>query len=158
MPDFVPRSMQEKDEMLKEIGVGSFGDLLTDMPDAVRLKGDLEIPPPLSEMEAKRFLRNLAERNAPPHRWTSFLGGGAYDHYVPSIVDHVSGRPEFYTAYTPYQAEVSQGTLQTIYEFQSLIARLTGMEIANASLYDAGTALAEAVLMANAINRREEPT
>jgi glycine dehydrogenase subunit 1 len=156
MPDFVPRSRQEKGEMLETIGAGSFDDLLADMPDAVRLKGDLALPPAFSEMEAKRFLRALAEKNADPHRWISFLGGGAYDHYVPSIVDHVSGRPEFYTAYTPYQAEVSQGTLQTIYEFQSLIARLTGMEIANASLYDAGTALAEAVLMANAINRRSE--
>ena len=156
MPDFVPRSKHEKEEMLKAIGAGSFSDLLADMPDTVRLKGDLNLPAALSEMEAKKFLRDLAEQNVDPYRWTSFLGGGAYDHYVPSVVDHVSGRPEFYTAYTPYQAEVSQGTLQTIYEFQSLIARLTGMEIANASLYDAGTALAEAVLMANAMNRRNE--
>jgi len=156
MPDFVPRSKQEKEEMLKAIGVASFGDLLEDMPDAVRLRGELDLPPPLSEMDAKRYLRDLADRNLDPHRWISFLGGGAYDHYVPSIVDHIAGRPEFYTAYTPYQAEVSQGTLQTIYEFQSLIARLTGMEIANASLYDSGTALAEAVLMANAINRRKQ--
>jgi glycine dehydrogenase subunit 1 len=156
MPDFVPRSKREKQEMLEAIGVASFDDLLADMPDAVRLQGDLDLPDALSEMEAKRFLRDLAGQNAEPHRWVSFLGGGAYDHYVPSIVDHVSGRPEFYTAYTPYQAEVSQGTLQIIYEFQSLIARLTGMEIANASLYDGGTALAEAVLMANAVNRRNE--
>ncbi len=156
MPDFIPRSKHEKAEMLEAMGAGSFGDLLADMPDAVRLHGDLNLPPALSEMEAKGFLRGLAETNADPRRWTCFLGAGAYDHYVPSVVDHVSGRPEFYTAYTPYQAEVSQGTLQTIYEFQSVIARLTGMEIANASLYDGGTALAEAVLMANAINRRRD--
>jgi glycine dehydrogenase subunit 1 len=156
MPDFVPRSKREKQEMLEAIGVEHFDDLLTDMPDSVRLTGDLGIPPPMSELEAKRFLRGLAGRNAAPEEWTSFLGGGAYDHYVPSVVDHISRRPEFYTAYTPYQAEVSQGTLQAVYEFQSLIARLTGMEIANASLYDSGTALAEAVLMANAINRRDE--
>jgi glycine dehydrogenase subunit 1 len=156
MPDFVPRSKREKEEMLETIGVDRFDDLLADMPDGVRLKGVLDIPPPLSEMDARRFMRSLAERNISPHAWASFLGGGAYDHYVPSIVDHVARRPEFYTAYTPYQPEVSQGTLQTIYEFQSLIARLTGMEIANASLYDGGTALAEAVLMANSINRRRE--
>jgi glycine dehydrogenase subunit 1 len=156
MPDFVPRSEREKQEMLDAIGARSFADLLADMPDAVRLGRDLTLPRGLSEMEAGSRLRDLAERNADPHRWISFLGGGAYDHYVPSVVDHLSGRPEFYTAYTPYQAEVSQGTLQTIYEFQSLVARLTGADIANASLYDAGTALAEAVLMANAINRRKE--
>jgi glycine dehydrogenase subunit 1 len=156
MPDFVPRSRQEKEEMLEAIGAASFGDLLRDMPDSVRLDRALDLPPPLSEMEAKRFLRDLADRNADARRWVSFVGAGAYDHYVPSVVDHVAGRPEFYTAYTPYQAEVSQGTLQTIYEFQSLICRLTGMEIANASLYDGGTALAEAVLMANAINRRKQ--
>jgi glycine dehydrogenase subunit 1 len=156
MPDFVPRSQHEKEDMLKAIGVGSFEDLLADMPDSVRLKGDLDIPRPMSELEAKRFLKGLADRNAPPDQWVCFLGGGAYDHYVPSIVDHISSRSEFYTAYTPYQAEVSQGTLQSIYEFQSLIARLTGMEIANASLYDSGTALAEAVLMAHSINRRQE--
>ena len=156
MPDFVPRSRLEKQEMLKAIGVERFDDLLVDMPDSVRLKGCLDIPPAMSEFEAKRFLRHLAVRNAAPDQWTSFMGGGAYDHYVPSVVDHISRRPEFYTAYTPYQAEVSQGTLQVVFEFQSLIARLTGMEIANASLYDSGTALAEAVLMANSINRRTE--
>jgi glycine dehydrogenase subunit 1 len=156
MPDFIPRSESEKQEMLEAIGVERFDELLVDMPDSVRLKGCLDIPPAMSEFEAKRLLTNLARRNAGPGEWTCFMGGGAYDHYVPSVVDHISRRPEFYTAYTPYQAEVSQGTLQVIYEFQSLIARLTGMEIANASLYDSGTALAEAVLMANSVNRRDE--
>jgi glycine dehydrogenase subunit 1 len=156
MPDFVPRSESEKQEMLRSIGAQTFEDLLADMPDSVRVKGDLDLPPAMSEFEAKRFLKDLASRNAAPGEWTSFLGAGAYDHYIPSLVDHMSRRPEFYTAYTPYQAEVSQGTLQVIYEYQSLIARLTGMEIANASLYDSGTALAEAVLMANAVNRKTE--
>lgn len=156
MPDFVSRSKPEKQEMLEAIGVESFEDLLADMPPSVRLGGGLGLPRPVSEPDAKRVLKDLAAQNASPDKWVSFLGGGAYDHYVPSIVDHISGRSEFYTAYTPYQAEVSQGTLQTIYEFQSLVARLTGMEIANASLYDSGTALAEAVLMANSITRRDE--
>jgi glycine dehydrogenase subunit 1 len=153
---FTARSEQEKRKMLDAIGVGSFEDLLSDIPDGVRLRGDLGLPPPLSELEARSKLKDLAARNASPDDWICFLGGGAYDHFVPSVVDHIASRSEFYTAYTPYQPEISQGTLQSIYEFQSLIARLTGMEIANASLYDGGTALAEAVLMANAINRRKE--
>jgi glycine dehydrogenase subunit 1 len=153
---FVPGTDKEKAEMLRAIGVETFEDLLTDVPPEVRLSGDLDLPAPLSELEAKAKLKQLASLNASPGEWTSFLGGGAYDHYIPSIIDHITSRSEFYTAYTPYQAEISQGTLQTIYEFQSLITRLTGMDIANASLYDGSTAIAEAILMASAINRRKQ--
>jgi glycine dehydrogenase subunit 1 len=154
--DFVPVGDRERAEMLRAIGAASFDDLLTDIPEELRLKRGLHLPPPLSELEARRHLKHLSETNASADQWLCFLGGGAYDHYVPSVVDELSSRAEFYTAYTPYQPEVSQGTLQTIYEFQSLITRLTGMEISNASLYDGGTAVAEAVLMANAINGRSE--
>jgi len=142
--------------MLRRAGAATFEDLLQDIPPELRLRGKLKLPPPLSELEARRHLEALAGRNASTSQWLSFLGGGAYDHFVPSVVDEISSRAEFYTAYTPYQPEVSQGTLQTIYEYQSLIARLTGMEISNASLYDGGTAIAEAVLMANAISGRKE--
>ncbi|HVP58004.1 MAG TPA: aminomethyl-transferring glycine dehydrogenase subunit GcvPA [bacterium] len=154
--DFIPVGDEDRREMLSAIGAATFDDLLSDIPPEVRLRGKLRLPPPLSELEARRYLEAIAARNAPVNQWLSFLGGGAYDHFVPAVVDEISSRAEFYTAYTPYQPEVSQGTLQTIYEYQSLIARLTGMEISNASLYDGGTAIAEAVLMANAANRRTE--
>jgi glycine dehydrogenase subunit 1 len=154
--DFIPAGDKEKAEMLRAVGAASFEDLLEDIPEGLRLKRKLRLGPPLSEFEARQRLAALAGRNASTDQWLSFLGGGAYDHYVPSVVDEISSRAEFYTAYTPYQPEVSQGTLQSIYEFQSLVARLTGMEISNASLYDGGTAVAEAVLMAHAINGRKE--
>jgi glycine dehydrogenase subunit 1 len=153
---FVPATPEERREMLEAIGAASFDDLLSDIPSELHLKGDLDLPRPLSELEAKTKIKSLASMNAAAAEWTSFLGGGAYDHYIPSVVDHITLRSEFYTAYTPYQAEISQGTLQSIYEFQSLMTRLTGMDISNASLYDGGTALAEGVLMANAINRRKQ--
>jgi len=142
--------------MLRAIGVGAFDDLIADIPREARLARGLDLPGPVSEMEAAAGLRRLAAANTSGESAACFLGGGAYDHYVPSLVDEISSRAEFYTAYTPYQPEISQGTLQTIYEFQSLMARLTGMEISNASLYDGGTAVAEAVLMANAINGRKQ--
>jgi len=154
--DFIPHGDKEREEMLRAVGAASFDDLLADIPEDLRLARPLRLGPPLSEFEARSRLAGLAGRNASADRWLSFLGGGAYDHFVPSVVDEISSRAEFYTAYTPYQPEVSQGTLQSIYEFQSLIARLTGMEISNASLYDGGTAIAEAVLMANSINGRKE--
>lgn len=153
---FLPVGGEGRAQMLRDIGVGSIEDLLADIPADVRLKRQLRLPQPLSELEARVHLKHLAACNASGDQWLCFLGGGAYDHFVPSVVDDLSGRSEFYTAYTPYQPEVSQGTLQTIYEFQSLITRLTGMDISNASLYDGGTALAEAVLVANAINGRRE--
>jgi len=142
--------------MLRAIGVKDFSELIAAIPDSVRLKKELKLPPALSELELTRLLGGAAGRNLDPGRMICFLGGGAYDHFIPAIVDHIISRSEYYTAYTPYQAEVSQGTLQTIYEFQSLICELTGMEAANASMYDGATAAAEAALLAHAHTRRDE--
>ncbi len=140
--------------MLRSIGASSFDDLLANIPESLRLCGDIDVPGPLSEPELMVHMERLAGLNKVPGEVTSFLGGGIYDHAVPAAVHHITGLPHFYTAYTPYQAEVSQGTLQVIYEFQSLIAELTGMEVANASLYDGATAVAEAALMALGIQRK----
>ncbi len=130
--------------MLKSIGVASIDDLFADIPEALRLGGKLDLPAALSEIEAMRHLEELASKNRPGR---CFAGAGAYPHYLPAVVDALASRSEFYTAYTPYQAEVSQGTLTAIFEFQTFICRLTGMDVANASMYDGATALAEAVLM-----------
>ena len=137
--------------MLDAIGVGSVDELFVDIPDAVRA-GAWGVPPPLVEQEARAELARLAGRNRIPD--VSFLGAGVYRHLIPAVVGEVIGRPEFATSYTPYQPEVSQGTLQSIYEFQSLICELTGMEVASASHYDGATATAEAALMACRLTRR----
>jgi len=141
--------------MLRAIGAKSFDDLITDVPRELRMEGDLDVPGPLSELELTRHMQHLAAMNRVPDDVLSFLGGGIYDHATSAAVGSITGLPHFYTAYTPYQAEVSQGTLQAIYEFQSLITRLTGFDVANASLYDGATAGAEAVLMATAISRKK---
>jgi glycine dehydrogenase subunit 1 len=138
--------------MLDAIGVGSVDDLFSDIPPAVRATA-WDVPPPLVEQEVRAELARLAARNRIPE--VSFLGAGVYRHLIPSVVGEVIGRPEFATSYTPYQPEVSQGTLQSIYEFQSLICELTGMEVATASHYDGATATAEAALMACRLTRRE---
>ena len=153
---FVPNTDRNRQEMLKAIGVKDFSELIAVIPDSIQLKKELRLPPALSELELTKLLGEAASRNADAGRTTCFLGGGAYDHFIPAMVDHMISRSEYYTAYTPYQAEVSQGTLQTIYEFQSLICELTGMEAANASMYDGATAAAEAALLAHAHTRREE--
>jgi glycine dehydrogenase subunit 1 len=134
--------------MLRAIGVSSFDELLTPVPQKLRLREPLGLPAPKSEFEIARLLDGLAARNGHGGNRRSFLGAGVYDHFVPAAVDHLCFRSEFYTAYTPYQPEVSQGTLAVIFEFQTLISELTGMDIANASLYDGATALAEAALLA----------
>ena len=152
--DFVPMTWDERQAMLERIGVREAEELFSDIPEAARLKRPLDLPPALSEAELVRHMRALAERNADLERHPCFLGGGAYDHLIPSVVRHVVSLPEFYTAYTPYQAEVSQGTLQAIFEFQTLICRLTGMEVANASMYDGASAAAEAALAATAVTGR----
>jgi len=153
---YVPHSDQERQELLRAIGVSRFDDLLKGVPESVRLKEDLNLPPALSEFETLKILDELAAKNHYGPGYVNFMGCGAYDHYIPAIVGHLVDRSEFKTAYTPYQAEVAQGTLQVIYEFQSLICRLTGMEAANASMYDGGSATAEAVLLAlNATKRRK---
>jgi glycine dehydrogenase subunit 1 len=140
--------------MLRALGATAFADLLGAIPPTIRLNRPLEIPPALPEMELTRRISELAGQNASTESHVCFLGGGAYDHFVPAVVDGLASRGEFYTAYTPYQAEASQGTLQVIYEYQTLICQLTGMDVANASLYDGGSAVAEAVIMALNITER----
>jgi glycine dehydrogenase subunit 1 len=145
---FIVNTAPEREEMLKAIGAASFEELLKDIPEDVRLKKPLDLFPSLDEPNVKKQLEAIASSNSSTADHVSFLGAGAYDHFIPSAIGTIVSRSEFYTAYTPYQAEVSQGTLQAIYEYQSLICRLYGMDVANASMYDGATALAEAVLMA----------
>lgn len=142
---YLPMTERDKQEMLDTIGVKDSEELFKDIPGKVRFKGELDIKPPANEFELTKELTRLAETNVNLKSHTSFLGAGVYDHYIPSIVDHVISRSEFYTAYTPYQPEISQGELQAIFEFQTMISELTGMDVANSSMYDGGTALAEAV-------------
>jgi glycine dehydrogenase subunit 1 len=137
--------------MLEKIGAASIEDLFQSIPAGLRLKRPLNVPPALSEIELQQHLSDLARRNRAAGDAVCFLGGGSYDHFIPAVVDAVAGRSEFYTAYTPYQAEASQGSLQAFYEFQTLICQLTGLDVANASLYDGGSAVAEAVLMAQGV-------
>src|SRR5262249_7859678 len=137
--------------MLGKIGAASVEELFKAIPANLRLKRDLNVPPALTEIELSQHLQDLAALNRPACDAVSFLGGGSYDHSIPAVVDAVAGRSEYYTAYTPYQAEASQGSLQAFFEYQTLICQLTGMEVANASLYDGGSAVAEAVLMAGAV-------
>jgi len=145
---YIPNTAYVRQEMLREIGVKSMEDLFADIPRDLLLHRDLRIPGPLSELDLSRHVKRLSEENTHGERASYFLGAGAYFHWVPSVVSHLAGRSEFYTAYTPYQPEVSQGTLQAIFEFQTYMTLLTGMEVANASMYDGASALAEAVLMA----------
>jgi glycine dehydrogenase subunit 1 len=143
--------------MLQDIGVSSVEELFRDIPEKFR-NVPFKLPPPLSELELKEELRRLANRNANLDDYACFLGAGYYRHFIPSVVAHITARSEFYTAYTPYQAEASQGTLQTIYEYQSLVCQLTGMEISNAGMYDGSTAAAEAALMACRVTARNKVT
>jgi len=153
---YIPNTHTDQQEMLEAIGVNSIQDLFADIPERVRLKRPLELPPAMSEPGLKAHMIALSKKNSTSQELVSFLGAGAYDHYIPSVVEQLAGRSEFYTAYTPYQPEISQGTLQSIYEFQSMICMLTGMEVANASLYDGATAVAEAALMGCAATRRSK--
>ncbi len=150
---YLPNTGADRDAMLREIGVGSIGDLFRDIPEKLR-HAQFKLPFPLSELELKKELSQLANRNASLDKYACFLGAGSYCHFVPGTVEHVIGRSEFYTAYTPYQAEVSQGTLQGTYEYQSLVCQLTGMEVSNAGMYDGSTAAAEAAIMACMITGR----
>jgi glycine dehydrogenase subunit 1 len=140
--------------MLAGIGAGSIDELFSSIPPAYRLGRPLEIPAALSESELTGHLQALAARNQGPATAACFLGGGSYDHFIPAVVDAVAGRSEYYTAYTPYQAEASQGSLQAFFEFQTLICQLTGLDVANASLYEGGSAVAEAVFMAMGATNR----
>jgi len=152
---FIPNSEAERQEMLNAIGIGAFEDLL-DIPESLRFQGELKLPEPLSEMEVTAHMDALSRENKNSSDNVCFLGGGAYDHYIPAAVKHILLRSEFYTAYTPYQPEVAQGTLQAIYEYQTMICELTGMAVANASMYDGGSALAEACLLAAGHKRRNK--
>ena len=149
---YVPHTDADRQAMLGAIGVRSVDELFTVVPQAARFP-EVALPAPLSEAEVLRELRDMSEANADLDHLACFLGAGAYRHYIPSVVQHVIGRSEFYTAYTPYQPELSQGTLQTIYEYQSMICGLTGMDVSNASHYDGATAMAEAVIMALSVAR-----
>lgn len=141
---FIPHTAQDIEKMLAKIGVASVDDLFADVPAEVIFKGEYDIPSAMSEIELRRHFEKLGSKN---RRLTVFAGQGAYDHYTPSVVPHLLARSEFYTAYTPYQPEISQGTLQYIFEYQSFISELTGMEASNASMYDGATATAEAMMM-----------
>jgi glycine dehydrogenase subunit 1 len=153
---YLPLAESDLAEMLQVAGFRRLEDLAGVLPDALRLKEDLDLPPPLSEMELVEKVRSLSKAGKTGKWLISFLGAGAYDHFIPAVVDHVLRRSEFYTAYTPYQPEVSQGTLQAVFEFQTLICQLTGMDVANASVYDGASAVAEAVLMGQRIKGKKK--
>jgi glycine dehydrogenase subunit 1 len=150
---YLSLSDKDKKEMLAATGVDSIDGLFCCIPDAVRLKRELSLPAAQSELELVRTIEAIGRKNA-YSRYVSFLGGGAYEHFIPAVVDYLSSRGEFVSPYTPYQPEVSQGTLQAVFEFQTLVCQLTGLAIANASLYEGATATAEAVLMAQRITTR----
>lgn len=144
---YIASTCEEREEMLKSIGMNSIDELFSDIPENLKLNRRLDLEAPYSELEVMRKLSSLSKKNLSVDDATCFLGAGAYDHYVPSAISHIVSRSEFYTAYTPYQPEISQGTLQVIFEYQSLICELTGMDVANASMYDNATAVAEAAKM-----------
>ncbi|MFL6557559.1 MAG: aminomethyl-transferring glycine dehydrogenase subunit GcvPA, partial [Bacillus sp. (in: firmicutes)] len=152
---YLPMTEQDKKTMLEAIGVSSIDELFSDIPEKVRFKGEYNIKAAKSETDLMKELFNMASRNADLKRNVSFIGAGVYDHYMPVIVDHVISRSEFYTAYTPYQPEISQGELQAIFEFQTMICELTGMDVANSSMYDGGTALAEAAMLSAGHTKRK---
>ncbi len=152
---YIPNSPEEQQEMLAEIGLSAAAELFRSIPADVQLGRALEVTEPLAEPEVIAALEEMAARNTASSK-PSFLGAGVYSHYSPTIVDHLIQRSEFFTSYTPYQPEISQGTLQYIFEFQTLVCQLTGMEVANASMYDGSTALAEAYLMAQRVTRRSK--
>jgi len=151
---YLPHTEAEILQMLGEIGVATIDDLFDTIPAGARLNRPLNLPKPLSELELRNHLRDLSRRNAHGEDWAMFLGGGSYSHYIPSAVSYLISRGEFLTAYTPYQPEVSQGTLQAIFEYQTMMAEILGMEVANASQYDASTGTSEAVRLALSFTER----
>lgn len=153
---YLPMTEQDQKEMLQTIGVDSIDELFADIPESVRFQGLYNIKEAASESELVKELSKLSAKNANVKDYPSFLGAGVYDHYMPIIVDHVISRSEFYTAYTPYQPEISQGELQAIFEFQTMICELTGMDVANSSMYDGGTALAEAAMLSAGQTRNKK--
>ncbi len=148
MYPFIPNTQDDEMEMLQSMGLNSVDQLFEDIPLDVKLNRKLNLNAPMSELEVSRYMKNLSDKNLSSDDLTCFLGAGAYDHYIPSVIKHITSRSEFYTAYTPYQPEISQGTLQAIFEYQSMICSITGMEVSNASMYDGATACTEAALLA----------
>ena len=153
---YLPHGNETRSEMLKRIGVSGIDELFADIPEAARRNGLSNLPPAKGEIEVEAVMGAMAARNRAAGAGPFFVGCGAYRHHVPATVDHLIQRSEFLTAYTPYQPEISQGTLQVLFEFQTQVARLTGMEAANASMYDGSTACGEAVLMASRVTRRKK--
>jgi len=151
---YLPLTPSDRQEMLAAIGAKSIDDLFADVPEAARLDGFVDLPPAQGELQVERALSAMAAKNVAAGSVPCFIGGGAYRHHVPAAVDHLIQRGEFLTSYTPYQPELAQGTLQSLFEFQTQVALLTGMDVANASLYDGATACAEAVAMAHRVTRR----
>jgi len=151
--DYTPNTDKDRESMLREIGVQDVMDLFKDIPENLILKSPLQIPDQLSEFELLRVLKKISKKNKQP---LSFLGGGNYNHHIPSTVNAVTSRGEFSTAYTPYQPEISQGTLQAIFEYQSMICELTGMDVSNASMYDGATSLAESMILASRIKGKKQ--
>lgn len=153
---YLPHTDADRKAMLEAIGVASIDDLFTDVPEAGRLDGLIDLPLKQGELEVERAMSAMSAKNIAASQAPFFVGAGAYKHHVPSTVDHLIQRSEFLTAYTPYQPEISQGTLQTLFEFQTQVAEITGMDVANASMYDGSTACAEAVMMAARVTRRNK--
>ena len=150
---FFPQTKEEIEQMLKQAGMNSLDDLYADVPEQIRFRGEYDLPDPMSETEIRSLFEKLGEKN---RRLTVFAGAGCYDHYTPAVVPNIISRSEFLTRYTPYQAEISQGTLHYIFEYQSMMAELTGMDVSNASMYDGSTATAEAAIMALASTKKTD--
>lgn len=151
--NFFPQTKEEIEQMLKQAGMNSLDDLYADVPEQIRFRGEYDLPEPMSETEIRSLFEKLGEKN---RRLTVFAGAGCYDHYTPAVVPNIISRSEFLTSYTPYQAEISQGTLHYIFEYQSMMAELTGMDVSNASMYDGSTATAEAAIMALASTKKTD--
>ncbi|MBU5591964.1 aminomethyl-transferring glycine dehydrogenase subunit GcvPA [Clostridium sp. MSJ-4] len=156
MYPYIANTNQDKEEMLKAIGVNTLQELFNDVPENVLLSRELKIAKSASEMEVSKKVKDLALKNKSIDDYICFLGAGSYDHYIPSVIKHLVSRSEFYTAYTPYQPEISQGTLQGVFEFQSMICELTGLDVSNVSMYDGPTAAAEAAILVSQSTRRKK--
>ncbi|MDD4543626.1 MAG: glycine dehydrogenase, partial [Clostridia bacterium] len=153
---YIPVTDKDREQMLKKCNAGSIEQLFTDIPDKVRLKEPLKLPKAKSEMELIKYMQSLSSMNSNTDDYACFLGAGAYDHYIPSVISHLISRQEFFTAYTPYQPEISQGTLTAIFEYQTMICELTGMDVSNASMYDGASALAEACVIASSASKKKQ--
>ncbi len=154
--NYIPHTNEDVKEMLKAIGISNIEELFEDIPQHLKFKGSMKLGEPMDDVTLLKHMRKLSEKNATTSKYISFLGGGVYNHFIPPAVLHLASLPEFFTAYTPYQAEMSQGSLRTFFEFQTMICELTGMDVANASMYDGASALAEAMLMASRINKKSK--